>query len=122
MTEGPAFETSRVRALALDFDGVILESTEIKEAAFRRLFADFHEHLPAIVRHHRDNLGISRFDKFRWIYENLLDRPLAATELDELGRRFSELVFDEDQEGKWARSIQKMGIDPSFLSMDAGHA
>ncbi len=33
-----------------------------------------------------------------------------------------ELVFDDDLEGKWARSIKKMGIDPSFLSLDAGHA
>ncbi len=33
-----------------------------------------------------------------------------------------ELVFDGDLDGKWARSIQKMGIDPSFLSLDAGHA
>ncbi len=33
-----------------------------------------------------------------------------------------DLVFDDDLDGKWARSIQKMGIDPSFLSMDAGHA
>ena len=33
-----------------------------------------------------------------------------------------ELVFDDDLDGKWVRSIQKMGIDPSFLSLDAGHA
>ena len=33
-----------------------------------------------------------------------------------------ELVFDGDLDGKWTRSIQKMGIDPSFLSLDAGHA
>ncbi len=33
-----------------------------------------------------------------------------------------ELVFDGDLDGKWARSIQKMGIDPSFLSLEAGHA
>ncbi len=33
-----------------------------------------------------------------------------------------DLVFDGDLDGKWARSIQKMGIDPSFLSLEAGHA
>lgn len=33
-----------------------------------------------------------------------------------------DLVFDEDLETKWERAIQKVGIDPSFLSMDAGHA
>ncbi len=33
-----------------------------------------------------------------------------------------ELVFDGDLDGTWVRSIQKMGIDPSFLSLEAGHA
>ncbi len=33
-----------------------------------------------------------------------------------------ELVFDRDLDSKWERAVQKVGIDPSFLSMDAGHA
>lgn len=33
-----------------------------------------------------------------------------------------ELVFDDDLGSKWERAVQKVGIDPSFLSMDAGHA
>ena len=33
-----------------------------------------------------------------------------------------ELVFDRDLDSKWERAVHKMGIDPSFLSSDAGHA
>jgi putative transcriptional regulator len=33
-----------------------------------------------------------------------------------------ELVFGESLETKWDRAVHKVGIDPSFLSMDAGHA
>ncbi len=33
-----------------------------------------------------------------------------------------ELVFDEDLDGKWERAIGKLGVDPSLLSSDAGHA
>lgn len=33
-----------------------------------------------------------------------------------------DLVFDSDLERKWERSINKLGIDVSFLSSDAGHA
>lgn len=84
-----------IGAVVLDFDGVILESTEIKTEAFAALYA---EHGPAIVaavvRHHLDNLGISRFEKFAWISEHLLGRPLAAAEREALGRRFAELVRD----------------------------
>lgn len=32
------------------------------------------------------------------------------------------LVFDDDLDGKWERAIAKLGIDPSLLSIDAGHA
>jgi putative transcriptional regulator len=32
------------------------------------------------------------------------------------------LVFDSDIDGKWARAIAKLGIDPSLLYGDAGHA
>ena len=33
-----------------------------------------------------------------------------------------QLVFDEDLDGKWERAIGKLGVDPSLLSGDAGHA
>ena len=32
------------------------------------------------------------------------------------------LIFDADVESKWTRAIAKLGIDPSLLSGDAGHA
>lgn len=33
-----------------------------------------------------------------------------------------DLVFDEDLEDKWERAFASLGIDPSLLSLDAGHA
>jgi putative transcriptional regulator len=33
-----------------------------------------------------------------------------------------QLVFDKDLDGKWERAIGKLGVDPSLLSGDAGHA
>lgn len=32
------------------------------------------------------------------------------------------IIFDPDNETKWERAIAKLGITPSMLSMDAGHA
>ena len=32
------------------------------------------------------------------------------------------LIFDNDNSNKWNRAVRKVGIDPSFLSSDAGHA
>jgi len=33
-----------------------------------------------------------------------------------------ELVFSEDDDGKWARALRSIGIDPVLLSGSAGHA
>ena len=32
------------------------------------------------------------------------------------------ILFDEDLNSKWDRAVRKVGIDPSFLSVEAGHA
>ncbi|MBL8770391.1 MAG: YqgE/AlgH family protein [Phenylobacterium sp.] len=32
------------------------------------------------------------------------------------------LVFGEDHETKWARALEKLGVDPKFLSAEAGRA
>lgn len=32
------------------------------------------------------------------------------------------LVFDADHETKWARALEKLGVDPKFLSAEAGRA
>jgi putative transcriptional regulator len=32
------------------------------------------------------------------------------------------LVFDNDHETKWARALEKLGVDPKFLTADAGRA
>lgn len=34
----------------------------------------------------------------------------------------ADLVFDDDVESKYQRALAKLGIDPSFLVSDAGHA
>lgn len=34
----------------------------------------------------------------------------------------SKLVFDDDLSGLWERAVASLGIDPSMLSDDAGHA
>ena len=33
-----------------------------------------------------------------------------------------DLVFDADLDGKWERAIAKLGVNPSLLSGEAGHA
>lgn len=86
--------TSKIRAVVFDFDGVILESANVKTEAFCNLYADHGTEVVARVRaHHMENLGISRFKKFAWISQNIFGKALADDQSVELGRRFSELAL-----------------------------
>lgn len=82
-----------IRAIILDFDGVVLESVEVKTDAFRTLFSFCPESVDAIVSFHRQNGGMSRYDKFDYIYKNILREPLTKQKKQELSDKFSEIVF-----------------------------
>jgi len=84
-----------LKAIVFDFDGVILESVNIKTRAFRDLFKDYPDHLESIVRLHLDNTGMSRFDKFKIICADYLGRPPDDGELTRLGEAFSRFVYRE---------------------------
>jgi phosphoglycolate phosphatase-like HAD superfamily hydrolase len=80
-----------ISAAVFDFDGVVLESADIKTNAFRRLF-DGDERA---VAYHLAHVGISRYEKFRHITTEILGRPYTSEDERRLGDRFSELVLDE---------------------------
>jgi len=86
--------STAIRAIVFDFDGVILESAEVKTEAFVELYAAYGPDIVDGVRaHHLANLGISRFKKFAWIAEHLLHEPLDQAGLDALGKRFAVLAL-----------------------------
>jgi phosphoglycolate phosphatase-like HAD superfamily hydrolase len=88
--------TNKLKAIAFDFDGVILESAQCKTDAFVELFAPHGPEVQAKVKaHHLENLGISRFVKFAWIYENVLRQPFDETLSKNLGKQFSDLALDK---------------------------
>ncbi|MBI2372802.1 MAG: HAD family hydrolase [Deltaproteobacteria bacterium] len=81
------------KVVVFDFDGVILESADIKTEAFVELFSGRPEHLDAIRRHHLANLGVSRFKKFEFIYRELYREPFDDQVSERLGAAFSNLVL-----------------------------
>jgi HAD superfamily hydrolase (TIGR01549 family) len=79
-----------IRAVVLDFDGVVLESAEIKTNAFRQLFDGNEE----AVAYHLAHVGVSRYEKFRHIVTEILGRAYTEDEERRLGERFNELVLE----------------------------
>jgi HAD superfamily hydrolase (TIGR01549 family) len=84
-----------IKAIILDFDGVILESCAIKTRAFRELFKNYPEHLDAIIDYHLNHAGVSRYKKFIYFYKNILKKPVSDEKLAELGESFSQQVLEE---------------------------
>lgn len=86
---------TRPEAVVFDFDGVIVESVEIKNRAYETLFRHESAHVDEIVAFHLAHIGLSRYEKFPRIYTEILGRPLDAEEADRLDREFSRLVAEE---------------------------
>ena len=84
------------QAVFFDFDGVILDSVDIKTRAFARMFRkygpDFEQE---VINYHITHGGVSRFEKFRYYYNHLLKRSISDDELASLGEQFSCLALEE---------------------------
>ena len=84
-----------IRAVIFDWDGVLLESADVKTQAFAELFKSVAPNrVEEILAYHIEHMGLSRYVKFQHIYARILGRPLSAKMERVLGERFSALVFN----------------------------
>lgn len=97
-----------VRVIVFDFDGVLVESGEVKTEAFAHLFkAEPAEVVARVVRYHEQHGGICRFEKFRVIYREILQRPLSEEAFRRLCEAFSGLVVDEIVAAPWVPGAEE---------------
>ncbi len=84
------------KVIFLDFDGVILESADIKTNAFRKMFEnDCPDRIEEIIRYYEENGGASRYIKFEYVYQNFLGKKLSPKKSKELGIEFTEMTLKE---------------------------
>ncbi|MDP2939760.1 MAG: HAD-IA family hydrolase [Candidatus Omnitrophota bacterium] len=77
-----------------DFDGVIVDSVNIKTEAFAQLYSEFGERVvKKVISHHLSHGGVDRFSKIRYYHQEFLKKELSRRQLQILARRFSNLVF-----------------------------
>ena len=82
-------------AIVLDFDGTLIESNEIKAIAFGELYKSYGEGIVrAVVAYHKEQVGISRFAKFKYWQENLLKQPYTDELREQLSCRYSRLTME----------------------------
>lgn len=66
---------------------------DIKAEAFVQIFNAYPDKIKEIVKFHLSNGGMSRVDKFKYIFKNIINRPLTTSRLNSLCDKFSEYVF-----------------------------
>lgn len=82
-----------IKNILFDFDGVIVDSVNVKTEAFRNLYKAYGtEILNKVVEHHLANGGMSRFGKFKHYHKEFLGIELSEQEVGELADQFSGLV------------------------------
>ena len=85
-----------VKGIIFDFDGVVVESVQVKTEAFAALYDSYGEQLVTkVVQHHLENGGMSRFEKFKIYHELFLNVKLSNSELLDLSNKFSKLVVQK---------------------------
>ncbi|MCI8972732.1 MAG: HAD family hydrolase [Lachnospiraceae bacterium] len=88
-----------IKAIVFDFDGVILESAQIKTETFADVVKDYpKEQADAFVAYHITHMGISRHVKFQYFIEEILKQPYSAEIEQKLANRFSEIAFSRIME------------------------
>jgi phosphoglycolate phosphatase-like HAD superfamily hydrolase len=79
-----------------DFDGVIVDSLGIKAEAFGSLFEGYgQEVVDKVIDYHLTNGGVSRYEKFKYYYANLIHEEITPEIMDELDRLYSSRVVEK---------------------------
>ena len=87
-------ENSKI--LMFDFDGVIADSVEVKTHAFASLYMEYGDEIVnKVIEHHKNNGGMSRFEKFCIYHESFLNQEINEEILIQLSDRFSKIVFNK---------------------------
>ncbi|HED7339548.1 TPA: HAD family hydrolase [Campylobacter coli] len=82
-----------IKNIIFDFDGVILDSVELKTQAFAELFQEFPKNkVQELLEFHVQNGGISRYCKIQYFFENILCEEISDKEISNYAKSYSQLT------------------------------
>ena len=86
---------SRIRAVVLDFDGVIAESNAIKNGAFEEFFALYPAHQESMRAFHQEHHAKPRRFKFTYYAQELSGLADDTEAIEQMAAKFSTLLSDK---------------------------
>lgn len=76
-----------------DFDGVILDSMEVREEGFRKVLASFPDsQIEALIAFHKKNGGLSRYVKFEYFLEQIIGGEKNEEKVLQWAEGFSDIM------------------------------
>ena len=87
--------------IIFDFDGVLVESNEIRFNGFRKLFKGYpQDQIERLVSYAKANGGVSRYKKIEYFFNEIRQEPVSDEQVDHWAVQFSELVEQDIVEAK----------------------
>ncbi|WP_368658041.1 HAD family hydrolase [Metabacillus halosaccharovorans] len=91
-------------AIVFDFDGVLVESVNLKTQAFAELYLEYGQDIvDKVVKYHLQNGGVSRFLKFKYFHEVLLGKQITDEELNKLSDKFTKIALEAIVKAEWVK-------------------
>ena len=107
-----------IKAIIFDFDGVILDSTDIKTNAFKNIFKKkYSKQLPQILEHHHNHLGISRSNKLKIYFEKIIEIKLSNNQLIKYTNIFSSYCINRILRCKFIPGAKKFILN-NYINYD----
>jgi len=79
--------------LLWDFDGVIFDSMSVKADGFKELFKNYDKTiLNNFIEFHYQNGGMSRFDKIKYFYTDLINKNISDEKINSLAKKYGEII------------------------------
>ncbi len=81
------------KVILWDFDGVILDSMEVREMGFTKVLENYpEEQVKLLLEYHKENGGLSRYVKFRYFLEEILNEHVDEKEVAAMANQFSQIM------------------------------
>jgi phosphoglycolate phosphatase-like HAD superfamily hydrolase len=82
-----------IKNILWDFDGVLLDSMDLRDYGFLKVLENYSvAQVDLLIQYHRKNGGLSRYHKFRYFFEHILNESVSDDQIQSLAKSFSDIM------------------------------
>jgi phosphoglycolate phosphatase-like HAD superfamily hydrolase len=98
----------KYKTIIFDFDGVLVDSVDIKGDAFCKMYEQYGaEIIQEVYRYHKANGGVTRSEKFKHFSKAFFNKELEPDVLQSMCNRFSAIVTQMVVNAPWIRGARE---------------